>query len=339
MKNNNQKHLPAFISLLYIWMSFGLPLGISITSAAETEKMVKPLVLVDFENPQAVKLQPNEAEAKIVPLASGHALEITTQAAASWPGVLIEPGKGKWDLSPFDSVEMDVRNPQDAAVRVLLSVNNPGADGQHNCNVESVTVPPRGKAVLVVPFGMWHGSPGHDLDLKHIVSVKVLLDRPGRSHHFLVDNIRAIFFDDRSDMQKVFDDSFFQHLKPVFGRGVNLGNALEAPEEGQWGVMLKEEYFDEIAAAGFDSVRIPVRWSAHADESPPYRIDAKFFDRVDWAIDQALKRHLTAVVNMHHYDGIFDDPTSTASDSSPFGGRLPSITRAIPIGTGLRVAQ
>jgi aryl-phospho-beta-D-glucosidase BglC (GH1 family) len=308
MKNESQKCVPVTVCVILVWAGAGLPWTIDATAAVDTEKTVKPLVMVNFEHPQAIKLQPGEADAKIVAADGGHALDITTQATASWPGVLIEPLQGGWNLSAFDCVEMDVRNPEDAAIRVLLSVNNPGADGRRNCNVESVTVAPRGKAVLVVPFGMWHGTGGHDLDLKNIVSVKVMLDRPGRAHHFLVDNIRAASLDDRSDMQRVIDDPFFQHLKPVFGRGVNLGNALEAPEEGQWGVRLKDEYFDEIAGAGFDSVRIPVRWSAHAQESPPYRIDAKFFDRVDWAINQALKRHLSVVVNMHHYDEIFDDP-------------------------------
>jgi endoglucanase len=50
----------------------------------------------------------------------------------------------------------------------------------------------------------------------------------------------------------------------LLGRGINLGNALDAPKEGQWGVMLKEEYFKIIKDAGFNSVRIPIRWSAHA---------------------------------------------------------------------------
>src|SRR5262249_14485292 len=30
------------------------------------------------------------------------------------------------------------------------------------------------------------------------------------------------------------------------GRGINLGNALEAPNEGEWGVRLKPEYFAAI---------------------------------------------------------------------------------------------
>jgi aryl-phospho-beta-D-glucosidase BglC (GH1 family) len=276
-------------------------------SARAAENATRPRLLVDFGDARAVKLRPMQAQTIQAPWDGGHALQITTEAAASWPGVLIEPRAGKWNLSGFDAVEMDVRNPQDVAVRVLLSVNNPGADGQKNCNTESVTVPPRGKAVLVVPFGMWHGSPNHPLDLKNVVSLNVLLDRPGRAHRFQVGNIRAVCFDG-SHLQEVFNTPFFKTLKPVLGRGVNLGNALEAPKEGEWGVVLKEEYFERIKAAGFDSVRIPVRWSAHAADSTPYRIDPKFFDRVDWAIHQALQRRLIPVVNMHHYEEIFAQP-------------------------------
>src|SRR5262245_44877093 len=33
------------------------------------------------------------------------------------------------------------------------------------------------------------------------------------------------------------------------GRGINLGNALEAPREGEWGVILKAGYFKAIKEA------------------------------------------------------------------------------------------
>lgn len=97
--------------------------------------------------------------------------------------------------------------------------------------------------------------------------------------------------------------------QPVrFTRGVNLGNALEAPREGEWGVVLREEYFRLIKEAGFDAVRIPIRWSAHADALPPYKIETDFFERVDWAIEQALSRGLVAIINVHHYDELMNDP-------------------------------
>lgn len=92
------------------------------------------------------------------------------------------------------------------------------------------------------------------------------------------------------------------------GRGVNLGNALEAPREGEWGVVLQGSYFALIADAGFDTVRVPIRWSSHALNEPPYTIDESFFARVDWVIENAFERGLNVVINMHHYDEIFQEP-------------------------------
>ena len=101
-------------------------------------------------------------------------------------------------------------------------------------------------------------------------------------------------------------DPFEQNL--ALGRGINLGNALEAPSEGEWGVILDSSYFEMIKARGFNSVRIPMRWSAHTTEEAPYTIDEEFFERVDWAIEQALKNDLMVIINIHHYDEIFSDP-------------------------------
>ena len=263
--------------------------------------------LADFEDPAAVTLKPSQAEAQLVAAGGGRALQIVTEARAEYPGVLLEPRQGKWDLSAFDGVQMDVRNPQNVAVRVLLSVNNPGADGRKNCNTESLSVPAGGRATLEVPFGNWHGEANHPLDKANVVSLLVLLDRPGRSHQFVVDDIRAVKFG-AGPPPAYTAAPFFQQLQPWGGRGVNLGNALEAPREGEWGVTLRESYFDAIRTAGFDSVRIPVRWSAHAQAAAPYTIDDAFFARVDWAVEQALSRGLKAVLNMHHYDDIFKDP-------------------------------
>ena len=94
----------------------------------------------------------------------------------------------------------------------------------------------------------------------------------------------------------------------LIGRSVNLGNALEAPTEGSWGVTLKEKYFQLIKDAGFNGVRIPIRWSTHAKIDSPYTINNSFFSRIDWAINQAFKNGLTVIINVHHYEEIFNEP-------------------------------
>jgi endoglucanase len=97
-------------------------------------------------------------------------------------------------------------------------------------------------------------------------------------------------------------------LNKQLGRGINLGNALEAPTEGAWGLKLDAQYFREIKQAGFDSIRLPVRWSAHAQGPKPYSIDAAFLGRVDWALDQAKLNNLRVVLNVHHYDELYKHP-------------------------------
>jgi endoglucanase len=99
-------------------------------------------------------------------------------------------------------------------------------------------------------------------------------------------------------------------LNRRLGRGINLGNALEAPKEGAWGVRLEAEYFRRIREAGFQSVRLPIRWSAHAAAQPPYTIDPAFFQRVDWAVEQARKQGLAIVLNVHHYEELFQQPAA-----------------------------
>lgn len=101
-------------------------------------------------------------------------------------------------------------------------------------------------------------------------------------------------------------DPFVQNA--LLAKGVNLGNALEAPREGDWGVVLEQRYFQLIKEAGFTAVRIPTRWSGHAAATPPFTIDNDFFERVEWAVRQALQRGLAVVLNMHHYEEIMQNP-------------------------------
>ncbi len=95
----------------------------------------------------------------------------------------------------------------------------------------------------------------------------------------------------------------------AIGRGVNFGNILEAPYEGAWQPPLSAALFDAAQAAGVQTIRLPVRWSAHALPSAPYTIDTAFFARVDYALDQAARRGLGVIVDMHNYHQLDGDAT------------------------------
>ncbi|MBB4658634.1 glycoside hydrolase family 5 protein [Parvularcula dongshanensis] len=91
-------------------------------------------------------------------------------------------------------------------------------------------------------------------------------------------------------------------------RCVNLGNALDAPSEGEWGHKIRRDYMNAIAAAGIDTVRLPVKWSAHTGEGPDYAIDEDFMARVDEVIGWAMDEDLNVVLDVHHFDEIYEDP-------------------------------
>ncbi|KAG8919162.1 hypothetical protein FRC02_001853 [Tulasnella sp. 418] len=85
--------------------------------------------------------------------------------------------------------------------------------------------------------------------------------------------------------------------------GWNLGNTLDAiPTEGSWGNSgLTAQTFDDIKAAGFKSVRIPVTWTHHFQtEAPSYTVDPTWMTRVETVVDWALARGVWVVLNVHH---------------------------------------
>lgn len=106
----------------------------------------------------------------------------------------------------------------------------------------------------------------------------------------------------------------------ALGRGINFGNSLEAPREGDWGAGLDAEYFEVVAEAGFDHIRLPISWADYASLEAPFTIPDgvdptvvhpdydNIWERVDWAIEQSLANDLRIIVNMHHYDAAHEDP-------------------------------
>jgi endoglucanase len=80
------------------------------------------------------------------------------------------------------------------------------------------------------------------------------------------------------------------------GRGLNMGNSLEAPKGSSWGKAIAEEDFPRIKAAGFASVRIPVRWADYAATEAPYAIEPAFLDKVEHLVKAALKADLQVVL-------------------------------------------
>lgn len=95
------------------------------------------------------------------------------------------------------------------------------------------------------------------------------------------------------------------------GRGINMGNSFEAPTETEWGNPWQPSYFERIADLGFKHVRVPIRWDTpeRSLSSPPYTINSTFLERIQEVVDAALDNDLLIIINMHHHDALFEDPS------------------------------
>lgn len=115
------------------------------------------------------------------------------------------------------------------------------------------------------------------------------------------------------------------------GRGINMGNMLDAPREGDWGVKLEPAYIDTVAGA-FKTVRLPVRWSNHAAPTADAKIDEAFAKRVDQAVDAFLAKGMYVIFDVHHYTQITGDkqhPNEFAVDPSVMDERLVNLWKQI----------
>jgi endoglucanase len=99
------------------------------------------------------------------------------------------------------------------------------------------------------------------------------------------------------------------------GRGINLGNVLSAPIEGNWAPPVQESYFEDIAVVGFKTVRIPIRFDtqttpfssvAYKDANgnyignvSNYNVNASYLDRIEQVVDWALSKGLIAIIDVH----------------------------------------
>lgn len=108
------------------------------------------------------------------------------------------------------------------------------------------------------------------------------------------------------------------------GKCLNMGNMLEAPNEGEWGRAIVDSDSTKIQVAGFKTVRLPVRFSAHTGSSSPYTIDPVFLARVRHVVDNLTAAGLNVIVDYH-----FDDALLAAVSSNSV--RFTEIWRQVAI--------
>jgi endoglucanase len=98
-------------------------------------------------------------------------------------------------------------------------------------------------------------------------------------------------------------------------RCINLGNDLDAPSTGEWNHIIEQSSVQQAAAAGFDTVRIPVRWHNRTGSGPDYVISEVFFNRVSEVIHWALDEDLNVILDVHHFEDLNGAPEENVKEA------------------------
>jgi hypothetical protein len=141
-----------------------------------------------------------------VNLSKNGTLCIETDTKQNWPGITLKTPAGKWDLSKYEYITVDIKNTGTKPVTVFCRVDNPGADGRNNCVTDNITINPDSAETLTVRLyptkyqlsepveliGM-RRAPAQKgkLDASNVTQLLVFVSKPSNKHIFEIDKIHA----------------------------------------------------------------------------------------------------------------------------------------------------
>jgi hypothetical protein len=182
---------------------------ISLHAARQSKNSARPARLESqtlFDFKQGFDLSKVVTSDAKVRLSEGGALCIETGRKEPWPGVALKAPSGKWDLSKYGCISVDVNNLGDQPLTVYCRVDNPGADGEKNCVTDSIALNARAAGKLTVQLfpAPWRlsgpielvgmrGYPVHagKIDPSNVTQLLVFVTQPKTDHAFEIDNVIA----------------------------------------------------------------------------------------------------------------------------------------------------
>jgi len=190
----HHSHSPVIVTVIIL-------AAVGIAPAAE---QTAALTLFDFEPGfDAGTLATDDAKAVVTGTGT---LRVDAGHAAPFPSVTLKAPKGRWDLSPYLAISLDVTNRGKEKMTLCCRVDNPGADGTNHCLTEQAEISPGLTRTMTVPIFPvpWkldqplelvamRGYPVHNgkIDTADVTQLVLFLDHPKQDNVFEVDNLRA----------------------------------------------------------------------------------------------------------------------------------------------------
>jgi hypothetical protein len=148
-------------------------------------------------------------------------LHIITGHNIERPQVTLKPAKGRWNLSGYRHIKMEVTNPGSHQVAVGLRIQSPGSEESKNWievaepfnpgETRTLTAELAVQSLMVstpVEIVGMRAAPGlMKADLSNIIKLVIFVPKPDRDHEFIINSIRA-----EGEVEKIDADAFFPFI-------------------------------------------------------------------------------------------------------------------------------
>ena len=102
------------------------------------------------------------------------------------------------------------------------------------------------------------------------------------------------------------------------GESEDIGNPKGSIDaETAWGnPVVTEAMIQAVKNAGFNAIRIPIRWQCHITNADEMSIDEAWIKRIKEVVDWCLKNDLKVIINAHHEKWLENYPTDEYKDKN-----------------------
>ncbi len=102
------------------------------------------------------------------------------------------------------------------------------------------------------------------------------------------------------------------------GESIEIGNpANSINAETAWGnPRVTKEMIQAVKNAGFNAIRIPIRWQCHITDAEAMSIDPAWIARIKEVVGWCLDNDLKVIINAHHEKWLENNPTNTYKDEN-----------------------
>ena len=146
------------------------------------------------------------------------------------------------------------------------------------------------------------------------------------SNNLKVVTISSVYYQCNASMWRKLtktpvDYSAGRAMNKKLGRGINFGNSWDAEGTGDndraWNGGIQDGWFQVAKSAGFNSIRLPVRWEQDANANGG-SISSSRMNAVKADVDRALQQGMVVVIDAHHHNTLNDAAANYASNPSKY---------------------